>query len=72
MRVVQPTYVLRTNNGCLIRKQNFDGIVVDQGYVNVRSFGAKMFDFLIALAKRLHDENKVIFLVVPVRSADAI
>ena len=50
----------------LIRKQNFDGIVLDQGYIALRVFGAKMYDFLIALAQKLHDNNKVLILVVPV------
>jgi hypothetical protein len=53
---------LKRTNPC--RKQNFDGLVLEHGY----TLNNHISPLLIGLANQLHEVNKKIILVIPVRT----
>jgi len=48
-----------------VTKNNFDGLVLDSGYMGLRNHHKQIVFFLTTLAQKLHDLSKYLFFVVP-------
>lgn len=53
-----------------VRQYDFDGLVLDAGYLNFRTpWREQMIKTMILVSKRLHEHNLIFTLVIPVRRA---
>jgi len=59
---IDGTLMLSFSCSLSTRTQNFDGLVLEQGY----PLSAQIYPFIIGLANELHELNKKIILVIPV------